>query len=145
DRVREREVVDRLAHRARGDVDHPTVSAPLELGKAEPRQADGRDQEQLDRLLDLLVGQTGGGRPRRAAAVVDEDVDAAEGLEGAVNEPLEVGGVGEVAAYSEAADALRFAGEQVAPAREHRDVRALGGECFRYREAHPRGGPADDR
>ena len=44
-------------------------------------------QEQFDRAFDLLVGQPHCGPPWRAAAVVDEDVDAAEGLDGAFDEP----------------------------------------------------------
>src|SRR5215211_5262914 len=70
DGIREREVLDRLAHRARFDVDHAPASAALELRPAELGQADRREQEQLDRALDLVVGQPDGGRSWRPAAVV---------------------------------------------------------------------------
>src|SRR4029077_258873 len=36
-RVRQREVVERLAHRARPDVDDPSVAAAAEVGEAELR------------------------------------------------------------------------------------------------------------
>ena len=52
---------------------------------------------------------------------------------------------GQVAADRERADAVGLTLEHVAPAGEHRDVRALGSERFRDGEAHPRGGAADDR
>src|SRR5438067_1496760 len=82
---------------------------------------------------------------RRAAAVHDQDVERAEGLERPVHEALEILRVGEVAADGEGADTLGLALEQVAAAREHGDVRALLGERLRDREAHPGRRAADDR
>ena len=117
------------------------MAAALELREAEPGQADRGEQEQLDGVLDLLVGEPDRRRPRRAAAVVDEDVDPAEGRERAVDQSLEVGRVGDVAAHRERAQALGFLLQQLAPAREHRDVGALGRERLRDRQAHPREAP----
>src|SRR5439155_956641 len=77
--IRESQVVDRLADRARRDVDDPAAPAPAEVWKTEVRQADRRDEEELDGVLDVLVRKVDGRRSRRAPAVVDEDVDAAEG------------------------------------------------------------------
>jgi hypothetical protein len=57
DGVRQREVVDRLAHRARLDVDHAPAAAPLQLGQAEAGQADGGEQQQFDSRLDLVVSE----------------------------------------------------------------------------------------
>ena len=62
---------------------------------------------------------------RRAAAVQDEDVDAAERAHRRLDEALEVLGDRQVALDGERADPLRLALQQLAAAREHRDVRAL--------------------
>ena len=105
----------------------------------------GRDEQQRDRRLERLLGHLEGGAARRAAAVVDEDVDAAEGLDGAPHQPLAVLRVGDVAADRQAADPLGLALEHLAPAGEHRDVGALLGERFGDREADPLRGAADDR
>src|SRR5439155_956639 len=72
--IRESQVVDRLADRARRDVDDPAAPAPAEVWKTEVRQADRRDEEELDGVLDVLVRKVDGRRSRRAPAVVDEDV-----------------------------------------------------------------------
>ena len=48
DRVRERQVVERLPHRARLDVDHPSVARAAEVGETEVRQPERGEQEQLD-------------------------------------------------------------------------------------------------
>ena len=112
---------------------------------AEVRQSDRREEQQFDRGLDGSRVEVDGRAPRRAAAVVHEDVDAAEGLERALDEALEVARVRQVAADGEGADPLGLALEDVAAAREHRDVRALVGERLRGCEAHPGRRAADDR
>ena len=81
----------------------------------------------------------------RAAAVVDQDVDPAEGLERPVDQPLEIGRIRHVAAHGEGAEPLGLLLEQVASPSEHRDVRAFAGQRFGDREADARGGAADDR
>src|SRR5436190_13129091 len=88
DCVREGEVVDRLTDRARGDVDDPAVPAPLELRPAQLGQAEHRKQQQLDGALDVLGGEPDGRTARRTAAVVDQDVDAAEGPDSPVDATL---------------------------------------------------------
>src|SRR5207248_2506459 len=119
DRVREREVVDGLTNRARLDVDDATVAAALKLWETELGQANDREQQQLDRLLDVVVGKPDRRAPRRPAAVVDEDVDAAEGRNSSVDEPFQVGRVRDVATYRKCAEPLGLAVENVPPAREH--------------------------
>ena len=121
------------------------MAAALELGEAELRQPDGGEEQELDRLFDLLVGDAFRNGSRRSAAVVDEDVDAAESLERAVVEALQVGRVRHVAAHRQPADSLGLALEQLSPASEHGDVRALGRERLGNRQAHPRRGAANDR
>ena len=76
--------------------------------------------------------QTRMSRPPNASSVV-------------VDRALEVLGMRHVAAYGERADSVCLALELVAPAGEHRHVRALGGERLRGREPEPRGGAADER
>src|SRR5207302_8265892 len=98
-----------------------------------------------DRGLDGLGVEVEGGAARRAAAVVHEDVDAAEGFERALDEALEVTRVRQVAANGERAEALGLALEEVAAAGEHRDLRAFLGEGFGGRESHAGGCAADDR
>jgi len=71
--------------------------------------------------------------------------DAAESLQCAVDQSLQVGGVRDVAAHRERSEPLRLALEQLTAPREHRHVRALGGQRLRDRQADPRRGPADDR
>ena len=144
-RVREREVVDRIAHRARRDVHDASVSASAKLRQAEVGQADRREQQKLDGALHGLVGDLECGPARRAAAVVDEDVDSAERLDRLLDESREVLRVGQVAADRQPAEAIRLARELVAPAGEHGDVGTLGGERLRAREPDPGGGATDDR
>ena len=62
-----------------------------------------------------------------------------------VDEPLEIARARDVAAHGQPADPLGLALEHVAPPREHRDVRSLGGERLGGREPHPGGGAEDDR
>src|ERR1041384_8244773 len=81
------------------------VAGPRGGGKADPGRGARREDQQLDGLFDVLVGEPDCGRAGRAAAVVDEDVDSAERLERAVDEGLEVGGVRDVAAHGEGASA----------------------------------------
>ena len=79
------------------------------------------------------------------AAVQDEHVDAAEGAHRRLDEALEVLRDRQVALDGERAEPLRLALEQLAAPREHRDVRAFGGEGLRDREPHAGRGTADDR
>jgi hypothetical protein len=145
DRVREREVVERLADGARLDVDHAPASTFAEMGEAEVRQSDGGEQQELDGALDVIVGEARGGCARRAAAVVDEDVDPAERLERGLDQSLQVLWVGQVAADGQCSEPLRLALEQLAAAGEHRDVGALPGQRLGDCEADPGGRAADDR
>ena len=85
-----------------------------------------------------------GRRARRAAAVVDEDVDPAEGLERRLDEPCEVLRVPEVAADGKRSEAFGLSLEQVTAAREHRHVGAFGREGLGDREPDARGGSAHD-
>ena len=75
----------------------------------------------------------------------DDDVDAAEGFDRPLDEPLEVSGYGDVAADGECSQPVCFALEHIAPAREHRDVRAFLGQRFRDAEPDAGGRAADDR
>ena len=119
--------------------------ALAQVGEAQLRQPDRGDEQELDGGLDLLGGEPDRGPARRAAAVVDEDVDAAEGLDGAGDDALGVARVGDVAADGERADALRLALEQLAPAREHDDVGAFPGERLGGSQPDAGRGAADDR
>ena len=56
------------------------MSAALELREAELCQAECGQEKELDGLLDLVVGDAYSLGARRAAAVVDQDVDSAEGF-----------------------------------------------------------------
>src|SRR5205807_7463465 len=115
--VGEHEVVDGLAHGARLDVDHAPAAAALEVRSAEVRQPDRREEQQLDRRLDGCRVEVEGRAARRAAAVVHEDTDAAEGLECALDEALELARVRQLAADGERADPLGLPRENVAAAR----------------------------
>ena len=144
-RVREAELWRRLLHGTRRDRDDPSGLALPQVRQREPRQPDRRQQDELECLLGAGVVDRRRRPGRGAAAVQHEDVDAAEGLERALDEPLEVGRHRDVAADSERPDALRFALEHIAPPGEHRHVGAFGGERLRDREAHSGRGAADDR
>ena len=139
----------RLSIGSRTELDVMLTMRPCPLRRSCGRQrlveADRREQQELDGALDGLVGELERGRSGRPAAVVDEDVDSAEGLERLLDESLEVLRVREVAADRQRGEALRLARELVAAAREHGDVGALGGERLCDREPHPGGGAADDR
>ena len=104
-----------------------------------------RRQQERHRLVDALGREPGRGAGRRPAAVQDEHVEAAERADRRLHEALEVLRDREVALHAERAEALGLALEKVSSPPEHRDVRALGDEFLGDREAHPRGGPADDR
>ena len=73
-----------------------------------------RKQQQVDRLLDLLRVDLDGLRAGRAAAVRDEDVDPAAGLDRRVDGAREVVRLADVADDRDAADALGLALEHVA-------------------------------
>jgi hypothetical protein len=121
-------------------------SARLSSGsRTEVRQPDRRDQEQLDGCLYVFLGHLERGRARRAAAVVDEDVDAAERLERLLDEAFQILRVRDVAADGEGSEALRLACELIAAAREHGDVRAFRAQRLGGSEAHSGGRAADDR
>src|SRR4051812_10979693 len=135
----------RLLHRARGDADHPAGIARPEVGEAEADEPDDGQQHELVGGLEAIVGDLGGRPRRRAAGVPDEHVDAAERLEGALDEPLEVRSVGHISTYGERAQAVRFTLELVASPGEHRHVGAFLGKRFRRGQAEPRSGSADDR
>ena len=115
------------------------------MRQAEVRQADGREEQELDRRLDGVGLEAEGRCAGRAAAVVDEDVDPAEGLERPLHDALEVARIRQVAAHGEGADPLGLALEHVAAAGEHRHMRAFFGERFGDREPHPGRRAADDR
>jgi hypothetical protein len=100
------------------------------------------------------VGQLGGGVVLDRAAglgsgVVDQDVDAAEGLDGAVEEAL--GGLeitdvdrGDERSAAGVGDLGGHALEAGAAARGEDDLAALGGEAARGGGAHAGRGPGDD-
>ena len=90
--VRERQVRDRLLHRRRLDRDDAAAAARPEVGEAERDEPDVRDEQELDRRDDGGSVDGSGGAGRRATAVEDEDVDAAERLDGGRHEALEIGG-----------------------------------------------------
>ena len=116
-----------------------------QVGKAELDEPDSRDEEQLDRLLDRLRTETDRSPGRWAAAVPDEDVDASEGLDRALDDGVEITRIGDVAANRECAETFSFAHQHLAATREHRHVRSLPRERFCRRETEPGGGAADDR
>ena len=142
--VRERQVRDRLLHRRRLDRDDAAAAARPQVGKAERDEPDMGDEQELDRRHDGGGVDGRGGTGRWAAAVEDEDVDAAERLDGGRHEPLEIGGLGQVALDGERADPRRFALDDVAAAGEHRHVRPFGGERLGDREAHALRGAEHD-
>ena len=127
------------------DVDHAAGRASPKVRQAELRQADGGDEEERDGGLERLVVDLERGTARRPAAVVDQDVDAAEGLDRALHEPLAVLRVRDVALDGQGSEPLRLGLDDLPPAREHRDVHLLGGEGLGDREAHSLRRPADDR
>ena len=113
-------------------------------GSAWRTSVDVGGEQERDGLLDDLGRQLGRLAGAWAAAVQDEHVDAAEGAHRHLDEALEVLRDRQVALDGERAEPLRLAFEHVAAAREHRDVRSLGGERLRGREAHAGRGAADD-
>ena len=115
------------------------------MGETERRQAHGGDQQQLDCGLDRLLVHLESGRPGWAAGVVDDDVDAAEGFQRPLDEPLEIRGNADVAADSQCTQPLGLALQDVAPPGEHRDVRAFLRERFGDAQADAGRGAADDR
>jgi len=121
------------------------VAAPLELGETELGQANDREQQKLDRALDVVIGEPNRRAPRWPAAVVDQDVDAAEGGDSSLDEPFEVGRVRDVPSHRERAEPFRLTIEQIAPASKHGHVRAFAGERLRCREPHAGGCAADNR
>ena len=122
--------------------------APLRsrCGRQRPHEPDRREQQQLDRGLDRLVGDVerrdaAAGRrrcrtrtstpPNRSTAVATRRSRSAA----FVTSPRRRAPPSRSASRSSASRA----------AREHRDVRALVGERLRAAEAEPGGGAADDR
>ena len=144
DAAREREIVDRLLDRARRDRDHATVAARLEVRAAETDEPDRREQEQLRGALDLLVGGVERLRPRRAAGVEHDDVDAAEALDAVATSRSRSSALVMSPATGDAADALCLTLEDVLAAGEHDDVRARFGERLRAAQADPGRRTADD-
>ena len=147
DRVREREVVDRLADRARTSCSR---SAPPRCARRCGRQRPVRRTTETSSSSTALSTSSrvelGGGGAWRAAAVVHEDVDAAEGLDGrrrrgARDRP------GSSRRRARRAPPIRSASRSrsSAPPREHDDVRALAGERLGDGEPDPRRRAADDR
>jgi hypothetical protein len=102
-------------------------------------------EEQLEGGLEPVVGHVGRLARRRAAGVPHEDVNPVEGLERLRDEAVEVSDVRDVAAHRERADPVGIPLELLAPAREHRHVRSLGGERLRGGLTEPRRGAANDR
>ena len=120
------------------------MAARLERRPAEADEPHRGEEQELHRLLDLLVRGVERRRARRPAAVQDEDVDAAERVHRLLDELLEVPRVRDVAADCERAEPVGLALEDVAAAREHRHVRALACERLRAAEADSGRGAADD-
>src|SRR5262249_33324277 len=82
---------------------------------------------------------------RGAAAVPDEDVEPAEGFNGAIQGGGEVARVRHVAAHGKRADAVGLAFEQLPAPSEHRDVGPFGCERLGRREPETGRRAADDR
>ncbi len=76
--VREQQAVVRLLHGGRRDVDDPPAAALAQLGQRHPRQAQRRHQRQLPGVAPGVLVEVLEATGRRAAGVVDEDVEAAE-------------------------------------------------------------------
>src|SRR5207244_9443032 len=98
DRVAEGNVLDGLLRRDRSKDEDPAPFALHQVGKAELDEPDSRDEEQLDRLLDRLRTETDRSPGRWAAAIPDEDVDASEGLDRALDDGVEITRIGDGAA-----------------------------------------------
>jgi Histidine kinase len=79
-----------------------------------------------------------------AARALDESRSAIAALTRPLDEPLEVARVRDVTADGQRAEPLGLALERVAPAREHRDVRAFGGQRLGRSETEARRRAEDD-
>ena len=137
--------VEGLAHGRRLDRDDPAVPALAEVGKAGADERDVGREQQRHGLLDAsavspTAGPAGGPPPFRTSTSSPPKAPTV-----AWTRRSRCCGIGEVALDGESAEPFGLALEQVAPAPEHRDVRALGGERLGNREAHARRGAADDR
>src|SRR6476619_3637477 len=115
------------------------------MGETATDEGDVRREQQRDRLLDRRCADRRRLARRWATSVQDEDVDPTEGADGRLDEPLEMLGNREVTLYRERADTVGLPLQQLAPAAEHHDVRALRGKRLRGREAHSGRRAADDR
>ena len=118
--------------------------ALLQLRQAEVHEANEGLEHQLERLLERVRCHVRAAARRRATGVPDEDIQAAERLERLRDGALEIARERHVAADGERADPVRLALEHVAPAGEHRDVRALGRERLGGGEAQAGRGAADE-
>ena len=145
--VREAEDVDRRLHRARGDVDDAAVSALGHAVDGRLHQLDRRQHVGVDRLHPDVAVPVAEIARRRAAGVVDEDVDLRAGGErgGAAGFGGDVAGDGANLAAAERAQLAcrRFQG--VGAARGDHDVDALFRERHRAALAEPLARGADKR
>ncbi len=125
-----------------------TIRPPALLLQVRQRGADERDgraEEEPVRAVERVGIGVERAAGRRAAAVPDEDVEAAEALDRGRDGALEIGVVGHVAGDRDAAEARRVLLELVGAAREEDDVRALLRERLGAREPEPGRGAADER
>src|SRR5439155_21139507 len=119
--------------------------AALEVRQAQVRQPNGRDEQEPDGGLDRLLVELERACARRAARVVDQNVDAAVRLDRHRDDPLRVERRRYVARDCERAQPIGLTLEHVLAPREHDDVRALLDQRFGDAEADSRRGAADDR
>ena len=137
----------RLSIGSRTELDVMLMMRPCPLRRSCGRQRFVRriaDSSRSSTALSTASSVRSTAVPGRSASVVDQDVDPAEGFDRLLDESLEILRVRQVAADRQRAEPLGLALKDVAPAGEHRDVGALGGERLGDREPHSGGGAADD-
>jgi hypothetical protein len=138
-------VPDGLLHRARGDADDAASGTLLEVREAQPHKPDGGDEQQLEGGFQRVVADLRCPCGRWATRVPDDDVDAAERLDGLRDDTLEIADIRHVTPYPKRADPVCLPVELLAAAGEHGDVCAFVGEGFSRRQPETGRCAADDR
>src|SRR6267143_914368 len=147
----EREVGDGLIDRAREDVDDAAAAGLLQMGHGLARHPREEQQRALQSGGPLLFGGVVGARERRAAGVVDEDVQAAESADRRGDEVADGLGAVEIAREGQdigargVTDLLRRLVQVLLRAAAQRQLRSLVGEHLRARATQPLARAADDR
>ena len=109
-----------------------------EVGQRQPGQPHGRVERQLERVGPGLGGQLVEGAGRRAAGVVDEDVEPAAAIDRRLHGALHRGLVTDVSCAGDGSRHRRRGGVQaLRVARHHGHVAALGGQRPGDGEPHP--------